>query len=365
MNIGNTIRTRRRAKDMTQEALAELLGVSVSAVSLWETEKTMPDIALIPALCSVLDISADELFSINLERKTAEIDAIIEEANRSGARGYTEEALAVIDRGLAKYPDSERLMGQALHYHYNLRSDADHKAAAIAIGERMLEKCTRIGFRQSAIQKLCFIYRDDNPERAEQLLDELGTLYVSREMIATHVYKGDKQIDHCQSLITTALDIMTARMTQNVVGDAGQKRYTRDELAQVNETVIALYHLIFADGDFGFYHTRLQNAEDMLADYYADRGNAENALEHLRREAEHAIGFMEFAKCGKEEFVNTSLVLRGRREGGFSTTSTETNAAAVLRSMEQKRYDFIRDTAEFHAIKASLEAYAGDWGKLG
>ena len=33
MNIGTTIRTRRRALDLTQEALAELLGVSVSAVS--------------------------------------------------------------------------------------------------------------------------------------------------------------------------------------------------------------------------------------------------------------------------------------------------------------------------------------------
>ncbi|MBQ8398031.1 MAG: helix-turn-helix transcriptional regulator [Clostridia bacterium] len=365
MNIGNTIRTRRRAKDMTQENLAELLGVSVSAVSLWETEKTMPDITLIPALCSVLDISADELFSVNLERKTAEIDAIIEEASHSGDRGYTEEALAIIERGLAKYPDSDRLMNCALHYHYTLRSDTDHKAAAIAIGERMLEKCTKIGFRQSAIQKLCFIYSDENNERAEQLLDELGTLYTSREVIATHVYRGDKQIDHCQSLIVSALNIMTARMTKNVADDSGQKRYTRDELAQVNETVIALYHLIFADGDFGFYHTRLQNSEDMLADYYADRGDAKKALEHLRREAEHAIGFMEFAKCGEEEFVNTSLVLRGRREGGFSTTSTENNAAAVLRSMEKKRYDFVRDTPEFRAIRASLEAYPGDWEKLG
>lgn len=364
MNIGNTIRTRRRARDMTQENLAELLGVSVSAVSLWETEKTTPDIGLIPALCAVLDISADELFSINLERKNAEIDAIIEEANKSGARGYSEEALAVIKGGLAKYPDSERLMGQALHYHYHLSHDAEHKAAAIAIGERILEKSTRIGFRQSAIQTLCFLYRGDNPERAEQLLDQLGTIYVSREVLATHVYRGDKQIEVCQSLVVNALDIMTARMTKNVEDDSGQKRYTRDELAEVNEQIIALYRLIFPDGDFGFYHTRLQRAEDMLADYYADRGDADNALAHLRRAAEHALGFMDFARCGEDGFVNTSLVLRGMRSGGFSTTSTANNAADLLSSMAEKRYDFIRYTDAFGAIKASLEVCAGDWEKL-
>lgn len=364
MNIGTTIRTRRRALDLTQEALAELLGVSVSAVSLWETEKTMPDISLVPALCSVLDISADELFSVNLERKNAEIDAIIEEAQKSGNRGYSEDALAIIEGGLGKYPDSERLMGQALHYHYNLSDNADHKAAAIAIGERMLEKCTKIGFRQSAIQILCFLYREDNPERAEKLLDELGTLYVCREVLATHVFRGDKQIAHCRSLTCSLLDMMTQRMTNNPADDSGKKRYTADELAEVRQTVIAIYHLIFPDGDFGFYHTRLQSLEAHLAAHCADRGDAEGALAHLSRAADHAIGFLDFAQYGEDEFVSTSLVLRGMLSGGFSTTGTSNNAADMLRATAQKRYDFVRDMPEFADIRARLEPHAGDWAKL-
>lgn len=364
MQIGTTIRTRRRALELTQEALAELLGVSVSAVSLWETEKTMPDISLVPAICSVLDLSADELFSVNLERKNSEIDAIIEEAQKSGNRGYSEDALAVIERGLAKYPDSERLMNRALHYHHQLDSDPDHRAAAIAIGERMLKKCTKIGFRQSAIQTLCFIYSKDNPARAEELLGEVGTLYTSSEVLATHVYRGDKQIGCCQSLMLNTLDIMTARMIRNVDDDSGKKRYTADELAQVWETTVAIYHLIFPDGDFGFYHTRLQSLEAHLAAHCADRGDAEGALAHLRRAADHAIGFLDFAQYGEDEFVNTSLVLRGLRSGGFSTTGTSNNAADMLRAAAQKRYDFIRETPEFAAIRAALEPRAGDWAKL-
>ena len=157
---------------------------------------------------------------------------------------------------------------------------------------------------------------------------------------------------------------MTQRMTKNPADDAGEKRYTADELAEVWETVIAIYHLIFPDGDFGFYHTRLQSVEADLADYCADRGDADGALNHLRRAADHAIGFLEYARYGKDEFVNTSLVLRGQRSGGFSTTGTSNNAADLLRATAQKRYDFVRDAEAFGAIRAKLEAQAGDWEKL-
>ena len=106
MNIGNVIRTKRRAKDMTQEDIAELLGVSVSAVSLWESGKTMPDISLVPAICSLLEISADELFGIDAANRENEIMEIVEEAGKYGGRGHLEEAVKIIEDGLKKFPDS-------------------------------------------------------------------------------------------------------------------------------------------------------------------------------------------------------------------------------------------------------------------
>ena len=47
MNIAYKIKKYRRDKDMTQEELAEYLGVSVSAVSQWESGKTLPDISTV------------------------------------------------------------------------------------------------------------------------------------------------------------------------------------------------------------------------------------------------------------------------------------------------------------------------------
>lgn len=61
--IGNRISKYRKEKGMTQEDLANKLGVSSQAVSKWENDASCPDIGLLPQLCSLLGISADELLS--------------------------------------------------------------------------------------------------------------------------------------------------------------------------------------------------------------------------------------------------------------------------------------------------------------
>lgn len=61
MSIGQTIKLYRREKGLTQSELAELIGVSMQAVSKWETNAGMPDIAQIVPLARVLEISTDKL----------------------------------------------------------------------------------------------------------------------------------------------------------------------------------------------------------------------------------------------------------------------------------------------------------------
>lgn len=61
--IGNRISKYRKEKGMTQEELANKMGVSSQAVSKWENDASCPDIGLVPQLCSILGITADELLS--------------------------------------------------------------------------------------------------------------------------------------------------------------------------------------------------------------------------------------------------------------------------------------------------------------
>ena len=62
-SIGSRIAKYRKAKGMTQEELANQLGVSSQAVSKWENDASCPDISLLPRLCHTLGISTDALLT--------------------------------------------------------------------------------------------------------------------------------------------------------------------------------------------------------------------------------------------------------------------------------------------------------------
>ena len=64
-SIGNRIGRLRRQANMTQEALAEKLGISSQAVSKWENDLSYPDISLLAELSRILGTTADELLTGN------------------------------------------------------------------------------------------------------------------------------------------------------------------------------------------------------------------------------------------------------------------------------------------------------------
>ena len=61
--LGSRIAAWRKEKGITQEELAEKLGVSSQAVSKWENDVSCPDISLLTTLADVLGVTTDELLS--------------------------------------------------------------------------------------------------------------------------------------------------------------------------------------------------------------------------------------------------------------------------------------------------------------
>lgn len=61
LTIGKFIAQKRKEKNLTQEQLAEILGVSNKTVSKWECGKCMPDYSIVKSLCRELGITVSEL----------------------------------------------------------------------------------------------------------------------------------------------------------------------------------------------------------------------------------------------------------------------------------------------------------------
>lgn len=81
MTLGRKIAEGRRAKALSQEALADLLGVSPQAVSKWENDQSCPDIQLLAPLAKLLETSVDALLATE-ERPTPPVRLMPPEARR-------------------------------------------------------------------------------------------------------------------------------------------------------------------------------------------------------------------------------------------------------------------------------------------
>ena len=75
MSLGNILFDARKKKGLSQEEVAEKLGVSRQTISKWETEETVPDIYQAKKLAKIYGLSLDELIDTDLDQK--EIEEVI------------------------------------------------------------------------------------------------------------------------------------------------------------------------------------------------------------------------------------------------------------------------------------------------
>ena len=69
MELKDKLKILRTARNLTQEEMAEYLGISSQTVSKWERGLSAPDIMLLPELASIFNITIDELFGKKVDRE--------------------------------------------------------------------------------------------------------------------------------------------------------------------------------------------------------------------------------------------------------------------------------------------------------
>ncbi|MCL2568534.1 MAG: helix-turn-helix domain-containing protein [Oscillospiraceae bacterium] len=103
INIARSIIHRRKEKGITQEELANHIGVSSASVSKWETGQSYPDIVLLPQLAAYFNISIDELMGYEPQLTKAEIGKLYRKLYEGLSDQPFDEVIAECREAIKKY----------------------------------------------------------------------------------------------------------------------------------------------------------------------------------------------------------------------------------------------------------------------
>ena len=109
MKLNEVIRTRRQALGLTQEQLAQKLGVSAPAVNKWERNLNYPDITLLPALARTLGVDLNTLLSFQEDLTDQEIGLFLNQLYEASQRDGCGAAFQLARDKLREYPNSDKL----------------------------------------------------------------------------------------------------------------------------------------------------------------------------------------------------------------------------------------------------------------
>lgn len=191
MNIGNKIRELRKQRGLTQEQLAESIGISFQAVSKWENNIALPDITLAPALASYFGVSMDELFDFNLKQIECEVEHITDEAYKY-RESNPAESRRILQEGLKKYPENDILLNNLL-YVLNYSEKPDE---TISIAGKLIEKTARSDVKYDAFRFLAYAYKAKGDyESAEAAIEQIPEIYFTKLTEKAYLLSGTAKFE--------------------------------------------------------------------------------------------------------------------------------------------------------------------------
>lgn len=191
MNIGNKIRELRKQRGITQEQLAESIGISFQAVSKWENNIALPDITLVPVLASYFGVSMDELFDFNLKEIEHAVRIITEKAYQY-RESNPAESRRILEEGLKKYPENDILLNNLLYVlNYSVKPDE-----TIAIASKLIEKTNQNDVKYDALRFLAYAYKAKGDlESAEAAIEQIPEIYFTKLTEKAYLLSGKAKFE--------------------------------------------------------------------------------------------------------------------------------------------------------------------------
>lgn len=124
MEIGKKIKLLRHKYSMTQEQLANRLGISAQSISKWEKGTTMPDITLLPLLAEIFGITIDDIFDLSVDQKLQRIERRMDLEEEFPSDAFYEYE-SFLKNQLNENSDRRKILSLLANlYHHRIESDS-------------------------------------------------------------------------------------------------------------------------------------------------------------------------------------------------------------------------------------------------
>ena len=295
--IGQRIKQLRRQQGLTQERLADYLGVTDKAVSKWECGLTAPDLALIIPLARILGVSADEL----LGGKKEEVDAkrmVYDEHYENDMKYDVRENYQIALQAVKDYPNEYKYLVLLAHaessmaYASECNEDPEAKYSeemmqrAIKHYELVIEECEVVAIREEAIWNLMILYKSMGDH--DKALEYANMFPEKSRFTKNHALdvclQGEKQVQHKKWTVHHKLQDLCIAFSRIYYFAEKKEPYVIAAL----DAEEAILKVMFPDGNYYDFHKNLVSAYQMRADFEIQEGNLDQAMAYLHTMMEHA-----------------------------------------------------------------------------
>lgn len=220
INIGKIISDKRKEKGITQEELANYLGVSKPAVSKWESGQSYPDILLLPVLASYFNISVDELIGYEPGMTKEEVRKLYHRLAEEFAKEPFDKVYEKCEGYIKKYFSCWYLqyeIGLLYVNHHTLAGSPDRNEKilqrAMEVFELVEHSGDDVSLAKQARQMRAYCYLcQQKPVEAIDILEGLSEPVIQSGALLVKAYqlKGDKEkaIEYLQGCTFSSLNTL-------------------------------------------------------------------------------------------------------------------------------------------------------------
>lgn len=340
MKLGLNIRQLRKERNMSQEMLAERLGVTFQAVSRWERDEAYPDITLLPAIANFFGVTVDKLLGTYEIKEDDDVKEIVAKCQECDTHYQGEEMCRIIEEGLKKYPGNFTLMSW---YVYAFQRVNPNKA--IEVGIYVLENCTDSEIRNWASSSIIYAYKENGQiEKAVELAEKLPGYYGTSQDVLRSCLQGKDLLKHVQHMmIDIAYEFWYSirRILDN---------YTAEEKIALFKKSNDIYDAIYETDDMPIKLTRKMRNYQGMAEISLTEGDSTSGLKYMEFAAKCAIMHDELPEVVKSKAILFNQHPYDRKHEPVKDIKVE-----LLRDFKtEKFYDNIRTSDEFKEIIQKL-----------